>query len=130
MEHGDRVGDGRSDSEPKTVSGAPPGLEPVSQPDSTSAVPSAVGNPNPFWSERMQEEYRLNAARLGFLDDYSQLLNQPGERQLGVEAWQVPVRDDVSVDDEHSPYGQESQATPEEVHARFRECPWWKGCFQ
>ena len=35
-----------------------------------------------------------------------------------MEAWQVPVRDDVSVDDEHPPYGQDEQMTPGEEPVR------------
>ena len=93
MDQSDRVEDGRSDRE----------LEPVSHVDSTSAAPSAVGNPNPFWSERA---HRLRAARPGFLRDASHVLSQS---ELEVEAWQVLVRDDVSVDDEHPPYGREDQ---------------------
>ena len=52
MEHGDHVEDGKSNSEPKAASGAPNGLEPVSQWDSTSVALSAVEKPNPFWSEK------------------------------------------------------------------------------
>ena len=63
MENSDRAGNDRAHDDSSATSGAPPGLESVSQ-ASGSAAPTVEGNPNPFWSERYEEEYRLCAADL------------------------------------------------------------------
>ena len=50
---------------PNAASGPPPGLgiEPQVNGTTSSAQP-----PNPFWSERVQEEFQLRQARPGFLE--------------------------------------------------------------
>ena len=83
MEHGDHVAGGMSSQEPGVASSSPPGLESIAQVDSTA------GNPNPFRSERMQEEYRLQAARHDFLSDET-ADERVGER-VEVDAWRVPI---------------------------------------
>ena len=93
---------GMSSQEPGAASNSPPGLEPIAPVDSTSAALSTAGNPNPFWSERMQEEFRLQAARPGFLND--ETADELAGERVEVDACRVPILDDTSVDEEHVPY--------------------------
>ena len=67
-------------------------MEPVSQ-ASASAAPAVEGNPNPFWSERYQEEFRLLAARPDFLNGEA-VSNTAVDTVVSppeVEAWMVAV---------------------------------------
>ena len=102
MEPSDFVAGSRSSQESGMASSSPPGFESTAQVNSTSATQSAAGNPNPFWSERMQEEFRLQAARPEFLSD--ETTDERVTERVKVDAWRIPIRDDTSVDDEHTPY--------------------------
>ena len=82
-----------------------PGLESTGPVDSTSAPQFTAGNTNPFWSARMQEEYRLRAARPDFLGDETTEVR--ATERVDADALKVPVREDASVDDEHPPYDME-----------------------
>ena len=75
----------------------------------------------PFWQERYQEEFRLPAARPGFLDSEatSNTATGPVDRPLEVEAWRLPGRDDGSEDEQHPPYEQEAQVVTGEVSANY-----------
>ena len=76
-------------------------------------------HPNPFCSERQQEEFRLRHARPGFLDGevLSDTVTEPVVRPEEVEAWRVPVMDN-SDEELHPPYEWEAQAVPEETYTR------------
>ena len=78
---------------PNAASGPPPGLGIEPQVNGTT---SSVRASNPFWSERHEEEFRLQQARPGFLD--GEVLTDNGAtpvlRPLGVEARDIPVVDD------------------------------------
>ena len=51
-------------------------------------------NPNPFWSEKVQEEFQLRQARLGFLEGevYNENGDAPVLRPPEIAARDVPVR--------------------------------------
>ena len=90
-----------SHQEPGTASHGPPGPGPTDAADSTSATLLAAGNPNPFWSEMAQAEFRLLAARPDFLGN--ETVEGRMVEQADATAWRLPVRDDTSIVDEHPP---------------------------
>ena len=96
-----------SHQEPGTASDGRPGLEPTDAADSTSATLLAAGNPNPFWSEMAQAEFRLLAPRPDFLGN--ETVEGRMFEQADAKAWRLPVRDDTSIVDEHPPYDAESE---------------------
>ena len=73
-----------------------------------------TGNPNPFWLERYQDEFRLQAARPDFFSDET----AEGLVTQQAKACRVPIKDNRSVDEEHPPYELVEQPSPEEVPVR------------
>ena len=102
---------------PNAASGLPPGLG--IEPQVNGTTPSMQA-PNLFWSERQQEEFRLQQARPGFLEE--EVLTDNGAntvlRPPEIAARDIPVRDDEADQELHPPYEREAQVIADDVSTR------------